>query len=93
MAFLVFSLFALVRLTARRLTARTSPENATDLISWYRAWSGDSSHHPATAVELRQMLEAYRRGRRTARSSSLPETKAVVLEHNERQPATAAAGR
>ena len=91
LAGVVFALFALARLTPTRLTARTPPEYATDLTRWYRAWARDSSHHPATAVELRQMLETYRRGRRTLRLSNLPETKAVVLEHNERRPATGAA--
>lgn len=85
------ALFALVRLTATRYTARTPPEYAADLTRWYRAWADDSSHHPATAVELRQMLEPYRRGRRTARSSSLPVTQALVLELDERQPAIVAA--
>ena len=37
LAGVVFALFALARLTATRLTARASPEYATDLISWYRA--------------------------------------------------------
>ena len=87
----VFALFALARLTATTTAVRTSPGYATELMSWYRAWAVDSSDHPATAAELRQMLEAYRQGRRRGGMSSLPETMPVILEVNGRQPATAAA--
>lgn len=52
LAGVVLVLFALARLTSTRQTARTAPEYATDLTRWYRAWAGDSSLHPATAVEL-----------------------------------------
>ena len=91
LAGVVFALFALARLSGTRYTVRAAPEYAADLTSWYRAWAGDSSNQPATAIELRQMLEAYRRGRRTARASSLPETKRAILEINDRQGLTVAA--
>lgn len=83
------ALFALVRLTAARYTTHTPQQYGTDLTSWYRACERDSSSHYATAAELRRMIEAYRRNRRSPRVSSLPETKPVVLELNERRLATA----
>lgn len=89
LAGVVLVLFALARLTSTRQTARTAPEYATDLTRWYRAWAGDSSLHPATAVELRQMLEAYRRGRRPGRLSSLPDTKPAFRALNDPQRTSA----
>jgi hypothetical protein len=82
----IFALFTVVRLTATRFTARSSPEHATDLTSWYRAWTRDSSQHPATAAELRHMLEMYRRARRTVERNDLPDTKPAVPELDARQP-------
>jgi hypothetical protein len=84
---IVLALFSL----ARRTATRKIPAGQADLLNWYRSWDRDSSDQAATVTELRRMLEAYRLGRCTHRLSTLPETKAVVLNLDERQPATAAA--
>lgn len=86
LAAVVLALFALARRTSARHTARTPADNLT---MWYRAWAHDSSHHPATAAELRQMLEAYRRGRRPASWSRRPDTLSAFSELEDTQPATA----
>ena len=76
---LMFAVFALARWTATTNAQRSSGDYATHLLDWYRKWDRDSSEQPATAVELRQMLEAYRRGRRRGRVSSLRETNPVSI--------------
>ena len=79
-AVLAFAAFVLVRWTRPTQIPSRSVEGATDLLSWYRGWSRDSTNQPATADELRHMLETYRRGRHTApRFSSLPETQREIL--------------